>query len=226
MKYSNFLLRILKDFILAAHFFIIFSIFDKHLSKTPSNLLKILIHSKKTKDFSKIELPDIKILITLIQIERENYYCQRGIFSFNFPQHNKKSKILVIILDFSFFINQISKSIKMTSILQSYFSNLDGKAILPSFFLYFLQQSLKFTDISFEEFYDFFCTDISNKTKNQLYDIYTKIKRNKEYNLFFFGNGLNLSLAKSALKTSQVKSYKKKSHLFIQNFTVKMTMKL
>jgi len=35
-------------------------------------------------------------------------------------------------------------------------------------------------DVTFEEFYDFFCTDISNKTKNQLYDIYLKIKGDKD----------------------------------------------
>ena len=35
-------------------------------------------------------------------------------------------------------------------------------------------------DVKFEEFYDFFCTDLSNKTKNNFYEIYNKIKGNEE----------------------------------------------
>jgi len=35
-------------------------------------------------------------------------------------------------------------------------------------------------DVKFEEFYDFFCTDVSNKTKNQLYDAYEKIRGDKD----------------------------------------------
>ena len=35
-------------------------------------------------------------------------------------------------------------------------------------------------DVKFEEFYDFFCTDVSNKTKNNLYDAYEKIRGDKE----------------------------------------------
>ena len=35
-------------------------------------------------------------------------------------------------------------------------------------------------DVKFEEFYDFFCTDVSNKTKNNLYDVYEKIRGDKE----------------------------------------------
>jgi len=35
-------------------------------------------------------------------------------------------------------------------------------------------------DVKFEEFYDFFCTDVSNKTKNNLYDVYEKIRGDKD----------------------------------------------
>ena len=69
----------------------------------------------------------------------------------------------------------------MSGILQNYFSDPDGKccnlSLKPTTILLII---LSVIDIKFEEFYDFFCTNISNKTKNNLRDVYNQIKGDKE----------------------------------------------